>query len=219
MTMAIRVLVVDDHEVVRDGLCRLIETEDDMEVVGQAENGRRAVELAREMTPDVIVMDVSMPALNGIEATRQITADESNIKVIALSMHSDSTFVAEMLKAGAAGYLPKDSAAKDVIQAIRTVIAGGSYLPPTLAGTMIADYVRKPLGPGKGVFSALTAREREVLQLLAEGKSIKETAGQLHVSTSTIETHRRNVMDKLDIYSVAELTKYAIRQGLTSLYA
>ena len=217
--MTIRVLVADDHEVVRDGLCSLINREDDMEVLGQAENGRRAVEMAREMAPDVIVMDISMPDLNGIEATRQINAEESDIKIVALSMHSDSGFVAEMLKAGAAGYLPKDSPGKDVIQAIRTVMAGGTYLPPSLAGVVVDDYVRTSSGPQKGAFATLTAREREVLQLLAEGKSIKETASQLHVSISTIETHRRNIMDKLHIYSVAELTKYAIREGLTSLDA
>lgn len=217
--MAITVLVADDHEVVRDGLCSLINREEDMTVIGQAENGRRAVELAREITPDVIVMDISMPELNGIDAARQINADASGIKIVALSMHSDRGFVAEMLKAGAAAYLPKDSPGKDVIAAIRTVIAGGIYLPPSLTGLVVADYVRNTADPQKGAFATLTAREREVLQLITEGKSIKETAAQLHVSISTIETHRRNIMDKINIYSVAELTKYAIREGLTSLDA
>lgn len=215
--MAIRIIVADDHDVVRDGLCSLIEREEDMDVIGQADNGRSAVELAGELKPDVIVMDIGMPDLNGIDATRQITAQAPDTKIIALSMHSDSGYVAEMLKAGASAYLTKDEPGKEVVRAIRIVIKKGIYLPPALAGVMVQDYVRQPVGSQGGAFSTLTAREREVLQLLAEGKSIKETAAQLHVSISTIETHRRNLMDKLDIYSVAELTKYAIREGLTSL--
>jgi len=215
--MTVRIILADDHEVVRDGLCSLIEREKDMEVIAQADNGRTTVELARKLRPDVIVMDIGMPDLNGIEATRQIAAEESDIKIIALSMYSDRGYVSEMLKAGASSYLPKDSSAKEVIHAIRTIIKGGIYLPPSLASVVIEDYVRKPSVPETGAFTALTAREREVLQLLAEGKSIKQTAGLLHVSISTIETHRRNIMEKLEIYSVAELTKYAIREGLTSL--
>ncbi len=215
--MTIRIILADDHEVVRDGLCSLIEREPDMEVIAQAENGRRTVELAKKLQPDVIVIDIGMPGLNGIEATRQIVSKDLKIKVIALSMHSDRGYVAEMLKAGASGYLPKDKPGKEVIRAIRTVIKGGIYLPPSLASLMVENYVRKPSQPKTGAFTTLTAREREVLQLLAEGKSIKQTATVLHVSVSTIETHRRNMMEKLEIFSVAELTKYAIREGLTSL--
>lgn len=215
--MAIRIILADDHEVVRDGLCSLIEREPDMEVIAQADNGRRAVELAKELQPNVIVMDIGMPDLNGIEATRQIVSAESQIKLIALSMHSDRGYVVEMLKAGASGYVPKDKSGKEVIRAIRTVIKDGVYLPPSLASVVVENYVRKPSQPKTGVFTTLTAREREVLQLLAEGKSIKQTAALLHVSISTIETHRRNIMEKLEIFSVAELTKYAIREGLTSL--
>ena len=215
--MAIRIILADDHKVVREGLCSILEREADMEVIAQAENGRRAVELARELSPNVIVMDVSMPDLNGLEATRQITNDESKIKILALSMHSDRGFVAEMLKAGACGYLLKDSPAKEVISAIRTVVKKGIYLPPSLANLVVEDFIRKPSKAKSGAFSVLTAREREVLQLLAEGKSIKQAAALLHVSMSTIDTHRRNIMEKLDVYSVAELTKYAIREGLTSL--
>lgn len=215
--MAIRIILADDHKVVRDGLCSLIERESDMEVIAQAENGRRTVELAKELLPDVIVMDVGMLELNGIEATRQITSENSKIKIIALSMHTDREFVAEMLKAGASGYLSKDKPGKEVIHAIRTVIKDGIYLPPSLASVVVENYVRKPFQPKTGAFTELTAREREVLQLLAEGKSIKQTAALLHVSVSTIETHRRNIMEKLEIFSVAELTKYAIREGLTSL--
>lgn len=215
--MTIRIILADDHEVVRDGLCSLIDREKDMDVIAQAINGRQTVELAKELHPNVIVMDISMPDLNGIEATRQIVADEPGIKIVALSMHSDRGFVAEMLKAGAAGYVPKDRPGKEVIAAIRTVVKKGVYLPPSLASLVVEGFVRHPPDAQAGVFTVLTAREREVLQLLAEGKSIKQVAGLLHVSISTVETHRRNIMDKLEIYSVAELTKYAIREGLTSL--
>ena len=215
--MAIRIILADDHKVVREGLCSILERESDMEVIAQAQDGRRAVELARKLSPDVIVMDVMMPDLNGLEATRQIVNEQSNIKIVALSMHSDRGFVTEMLKAGASSYLPKESPAKEVIAAIRTVVKNGVYLPPSLANLVIEDFVRKPAKTKSGAFSVLTAREREVLQLLAEGRSIKQAAALLHVSTSTIETHRRNIMEKLDIHSVAELTKYAIREGLTPL--
>jgi two-component system response regulator NreC len=215
--MTIRIILADDHEVVRDGLCSLIERETDMEVIAQAINGRQTVELAKELHPDVIVMDIAMPDLNGIEATRQIVAEHPEIMIVALSMHSDRGFVAEMLKAGAAGYVPKDRPGKEVIAAVRTVIKKGVYLPPSLASLVVDGFVRHRPDAKAGVFAVLTAREREVLQLLAEGKSIKQVAALLHVSVSTIETHRRNIMEKLEIYSVAELTKYAIREGLTSL--
>ena len=215
--MVIRIILADDHEVVRDGLCSLIEREEDMQVIGQADNGRRTVELAKELQPDVIVMDIGMPDLNGIEATRQIISENSKINIIALSMHSDRGYVTEMLKAGASGYVPKDKPGKEVIHAIRTAIEKGIYLPPALASLVVENYVRKSPQSRTGAFTTLTAREREVLQLLTEGKSIKQTAAVLHVSVSTVETHRRNIMEKLKIFSMAELTKYAIREGLTSL--
>lgn len=215
--MSIRIILADDHEVVRDGLCSLLEREDDLEIIAQTDNGRTAVALAKKLSPDVIIMDIGMPDLNGIEATRQIAAEAPEVKVVALSMHSDRGFVAEMLKAGASGYLPKDSSAREVVRAIHTVVKKGLYLPASLTSLVIEDYLRKPAQGKPGVFSVLTARERETLQLLAEGKSVKQTAALLHVSISTIETHRRHIMEKLNIYSMAELTKYAIREGLTSL--
>jgi two-component system response regulator NreC len=215
----IKILLADDHKLLREGLRALIEEQRNMTVVAEAEDGRSAVRLATKLSPDIIVMDISMPGLNGIDATRQITAESPGIKVIALSMHADRNFVVEMFKAGAAGYLLKDCAFEELILAIRAVSSKKAYLSSKLSDTMIKDYVN--LFPKKklSAFSALTAREREVLQLLAEGKSTREVAAKLNVSTKTVETFRRLIMKKLDIHSVAELTKYAIRAGLTSLDA
>jgi DNA-binding NarL/FixJ family response regulator len=215
----IKILLADDHKLLREGLRALIEEQRNMTVVAEAEDGRSAVQLATKLSPDIIVMDISMPGLNGIDATRQITAESPGIKVIALSMHADRNFVVEMFKAGAAGYLLKDCAFEELILAIRAVSSKKAYLSSKLSDTMIKDYVN--LFPKKklSAFSALTAREREVLQLLAEGKSTREVAAKLNVSTKTVETFRRLIMKKLDIHSVAELTKYAIRAGLTSLDA
>ena len=215
----IKILLADDHKLLREGLRALIEEQRNMTVVAEAEDGRSAVRLATKLSPDIIVMDISMPGLNGIDATRQITAESPGIKVIALSMHADRNFVVEMFKAGAAGYLLKDCAFEELILAIRAVSSKKAYLSSKLSDTMIKDYVN--LFPKKklSAFSALTAREREVLQLLAEGKGTREVAAKLNVSTKTVETFRRLIMKKLDIHSVAELTKYAIRAGLTSLDA
>jgi two-component system, NarL family, response regulator NreC len=217
--MGLKILLADDHKLLREGLRALIEEQKNMTVVAEAEDGRSAVRLAAELSPDIIVMDISMPGLNGIDATRRIAAESPGIKVIALSMHADRNFVVEMFKAGAAGYLLKDCAFEELISAINAVSSKKAYLSSKLSDTMIKDYVN--LFPKKklSVFSALTAREREVLQLLAEGKSTREIAASLNVSTKTVETFRRLVMKKLDIRSVAELTKYAIRAGLTSLDA
>lgn len=215
--MTIRVLVADDHKILREGLRSLLESQDDMEVVAEAEDGRTAVGLARELKPDVVVMDVAMPDLNGIEATRQIVADSPNVAVIGLSMHSDRRFVAGMLSAGAYGYLLKDCTFDELVEAIRSVVAGRRYLSPAVTGVVVDDYVRRLTKEESVPCSVLTAREREVLQLLAEGKSTKEMASQLHVSVKTIETHRQKIMEKLGLHSVAELTKYAIREGLVSL--
>jgi DNA-binding NarL/FixJ family response regulator len=215
--MSIKILLADDHRIFRESLSSLLDQQTDIEIIAQANNGQTAVELAKELLPDVVIMDIGMPDLNGIEATRQILSKGSQIKVIALSMYSDRKFVAEMLKAGARGYLLKDSAAEELIQAIRTVIDEGTYLPPSLTDLVIENYVRNPTKADKSVFSALTPREREVLQLMAEGKSTKQIGGNLHISIKTVETHRLNIMEKLDIHSVAELTKYAVREGLTSL--
>ncbi len=217
--MDIRILLADDHKLLREGLRALIEEQENMTVVAEAEDGRSAVQLAAKLSPDIVVMDISMPGLNGIDATRRITAESPGIKVIALSMHAERDFVVEMFKAGAAGYLLKDCAFEELILAIRAVSSKKAYLSSKLSDTMIKDYVN--LFPKKklSAFSELTAREREVLQLLAEGKNTREVAAKLNVSTKTVETFRRLIMKKLDIHSVAELTKYAIRAGLTSLDA
>ena len=215
--MRITVLLADDHKIMRDGLRSLIEREPDMEVVGEAADGRRTVQLVRELSPDVVIMDVTMPHLNGLEATRQIVAEAPKVKVIALSMHSDRRFVAGMLRAGGSGYLLKDCAFEELVHAIRTVTANQAYLSPAITGIVVEDYVRHVPPRELSAFSVLTSREREVLQLLAEGQTTRGIASRLHTSVKTIETHRRHIMGKLDISGVAELTKYAIREGLTSL--
>ena len=215
--MSIKILLADDHIITRQGLRSLLETQSDIEVVAEAQDGRTAVRLARQLSPDIIIMDVSMPDLNGIEATRQIVSDFENIKVIALSMHSDTLYVAEMLKNGASGYLLKDCAFDELIQAIRIVITGKTYLSPAISGVVVDDYLHRLSKSEVSSADVLTDREREVLQLMAEGKSTKEIARHLYISTKTVETHRRQIMNKLNLHSVAELTKYAIKKGLTSL--
>jgi len=217
--MKTKILLADDHRIVREGLRSLLEAEDDMQVVGEADNGRRAIEMAEATGPDVVVMDIGMPELNGIEATRRIVHDSPNIRVVALSMHSDRRFMGEILKAGASGYLLKDGAFEELAGAIRIVMSKKMYLSPRIADVVVEDYVRHLPRAEPSVFAALTPREREVLQLLAEGKATKQAAAALHVSVKTVETHRRQIMTKLDIHSVAELTKYAIREGLTSVEA
>jgi len=214
--MSLKILLADDHKIVRDGLRSLIEKEPGMRVVAEAEDGRTAVSLAREHTPDVVIMDVSMPGLNGIEATRQIRAEQPDAKIIALSMYSDRRFVTGILGAGASGYLLKDCAFEELIEAIHTVSKGQYYLSPGITGVVVQDYVGK-VAAELSSSSVLTPREREVLQLLAEGHSTKEIAGALHLSVKTVESHRQKIMQKLNIFNVAGLTRYAIREGLTSL--
>ena len=214
-----RIMLADDHRMFRQGLRNLLESREDMEVVGEASDGREAVDLAQRCNPDVVIMDVSMPGLNGVEATRKITTDRPGTKVIGLSMHTDRRYTSELLKAGAAGYLPKDGAFEELEQAVRSVFSGEVYLSPRVAAGLVDDYVRQPKDSAASVFERLTNREREVLQLMAEGQATKEIAATLHVSVKTVETHRRQIMEKLNIYSVAELTKYAIREGLTSIEA
>jgi DNA-binding NarL/FixJ family response regulator len=216
--MTIKVLIADDHQIVRQGLRTLLEREPDLKVVAQSEDGRSTVRLARELAPEVIIMDVAMPDLNGIEATRQIVTERPQVKVIALSMYADRRFVVNMLKAGASGYLLKDCAYEELVRAIRVVLAHKTYLSPGVTDIVVRDYVQGgPPDQGASVFSLLSPREREVLQLMSEGKSTNQIADSLHVSVKTIETHRQQVMHKLNIHNVAGLTKYAIREGLTSV--
>jgi len=215
--MTIRVVIADDHNVVRKGIRDLLSDEDDIAVIGEARNGQEAVDLATALQPDVVVMDIAMPEMTGVEATRKIIVEHPGTKIIGLSMHTDRRYTSELLKAGASGYLPKDGAFEELEQAVRAVMAGEVYLSPRIAAGLVDEYVRQPRDAAPSVFERLTAREREVLQLMAEGQATKEIAATLHVSVKTVETHRRQIMEKLNIYSVAELTKYAIREGLTSI--
>lgn len=215
--MPTKVLLVDDHAIIRQGLSSLLEKQPDIEVVGGVEDGRQAVDVARKLAPDLVIMDISMPNLNGIDAARKIIEETGNVKIIALSIHSSRRFVAEMLKAGASGYILKDCLFDELMTAIKIVLNGGIYLSPKITGVVIDDYVQRLSRQSQSNGPVLNDREREVLQLLSEGKSTKKIALSLHVSTKTIESNRRNIMDKLRITSVAELTKYAIREGITPL--
>jgi DNA-binding NarL/FixJ family response regulator len=212
----INILLADDHRIMRDGLCALLKTEPDIEVVGEADNGREAVEMSRKLKPTVVVMDMSMPGLNGVEATRQILALHDNVKVLALSMYTDKRFVIGALSAGASGYVLKDCAFEELVRAIHAIVMNRAYLSPSIADVVVESYRHSQPPPNQSLL-VLTPREREVLQLITEGTSMKKIASILHVSTKTVETHRQHIMKKLSIHSVADLTKYAIREGLTSL--
>jgi len=212
-----RVLLVDDHELMRQGLRSILESEQDVEVVGEAVSGRDAVALARALQPDVVVMDVAMKDLNGIEATRQIRAECPRVQVVALSSYSDRRYVAAILEAGACGYVLKADAYDDLRRAIHAARRGKSYLSPDVAAAVIDASLKSPRPAAASALELIGPREREVLQLLAEGLSSPEIARRLHVATSTVDTHRRNIMNKLGLHSVAELTKFAIREGLTPL--
>jgi len=229
--MKVTILLADDHTIVRQGLHSMLSKNAEFDVVGEAKTGVEAIQLARELSPDIIIMDIGMPEMNGIEATRQILEENPDTKVIALSMHNDKNFVAQMLKAGASGYLLKDSIFQNLIVAIRSVLENKCYLSPAVAKVVIEDYTvgQTPADDKieeEPVFSKpapdpdlanLTRREREVLKLLAEGKTSKQIADQLFISAKTVENHRNRIMQKLSIHSIAELTKYAIRHGLTQL--
>ncbi len=213
--MSIRIVLADDHTLFLSGLRSLLEKEPDLEVVAEVKDGREAVRVAHEKRPDLVVMDVSMPGMNGIEATRQITSALPRIKVLCLSMHSEEQFIAAVLEGGASGYLLKECAVDELLLAIRTVMANQIFLCPTITTTVVQSYRAQRALTQSSPFSLLTPREREVLQLIAEGHSTKDIAARLHLSVKTIDTHRQRIMDRLNIRSVSGLTKYAIRHGLT----
>lgn len=206
----IRILLADDHAVVRQGFKMILSAQSDMEIVGEAGNGREAVELAESLKPDIVVMDVAMPELNGIEATRRLAASTPHCRVVALSMHKDNVYVREILRAGARGYLLKDSVAADVVSAIRAVARGESYLHPAVSNAVLDDYRKHVTNP----IDLLSSREREVLQMLAEGKTNKEIAGVLNLSVYTVDAHRGRIMEKLNVHSINELVRFAVRNGL-----
>jgi DNA-binding NarL/FixJ family response regulator len=214
--LGIKVILCDDHKIFCEGLRFMLAGQPGIEVIATAPDGHAAVQLARDLAPDVMIIDIGMPNLNGIEATRKVIAENPSVRIIALSMHSDKRFVTEMFKAGASGYLLKDCDSEELISAIKAVMEDKSYITPAVAKTVINDYIKSIREENASVFSVLTAREREVLQILAEGKSTRQIAATLYVSEKTVETHRRQIMNKLEIHSVAGLIKYAIREGLTT---
>jgi two-component system, NarL family, response regulator NreC len=213
----IRILIADDHGIVRKGLRLQLEQNDDFEVIGEATDGREAVRLAEELAPDVVIMDIAMPNLNGIEATTQLVKKNPQIGVIILSMYSDETYLMRTLAAGAKGYLLKDSADVDLHRAVQVVAEGKPFFSPAIADTLLEDYMRQLQQRGlQDTYDLLTEREKEILQLLAEGKSNKDVAGILNLSTNTVETHRTRIMQKLDLHSTAEIVLYAVRKGIIS---
>ncbi len=211
----IRIMLVDDHKMFREGIFCMLNAQADMTVVGETESGENAVRLSRELKPNIVLMDISLKDLDGMEATRRIVAESPEVKVVALSMHDGKGYVRRMMRAGACGYLMKDCNFKELLNAIRAVAEGKAYLCPGVAGIMIVEYMGR--GTNGSSSSKLTDREREVLQLIADGVSTRKIAANLKVSTKTVETHRRQIMKKLDIFNVALLTKFAVREGLTSI--
>lgn len=212
-----RILLADNHRLFCEGLRTLFATCPGMEIVGEAANGRMAVRLARELSPDLVIMDIGMPELNGIEATRQIRSELPQVKVLAVSMHSDRQYVSGMLTAGASGYVLKDSAFTELADAIAIVSRGGRFLSPDIVGVVVDDYVTRVAPGPESPAAKLSDREREVLQLMAEGHRTADIADRLHISRKTVETHRKSLMLKLELHSVADLTKFAVREGITSL--
>jgi DNA-binding NarL/FixJ family response regulator len=211
----IRIILADDHAVMRRGLRLLLEQQKDFEIVGEASDGREAVKLAETLKPDIAVLDITMPNLNGIEAARQITAKQLGVSIVVLSMHADESFVLRALKAGARGYLLKESPESDFMNTIRMVSEGKSFFSPTVSRMLVEDYVRQLQDKDiEDSYELLTLREREILQLIAEGKSNKEIANMLYLSLYTVETHRSNILEKLNLHSVPELILYAVRKGV-----
>lgn len=215
--MSTRIVLVDDHGITREGLNSLLVEEAQLDVVGQASDGWQAVGLVRQLKPDIVVTDISMPKLNGIDATREIIKEHPQTRVIALSIHCDRAFVADMLKAGASGYVLKECLFQELLEAIETVAGGGIYLSAKVAGVVVSDYVSRLDDRSDSPLSGLSSRQRHVLQMIAEGYNTKQMAQALHVSTKAIEACRRRIMEILDVHSVAKLVKLAIVSGLTSL--
>ncbi|MEN8127554.1 MAG: response regulator transcription factor [Planctomycetota bacterium] len=213
--MATKVLLVDDHEIMREGISALLRRYSEFEVVGQASDGRQALEMVSQLNPDIVIMDVGMPNLNGVDATKQLLSLDPGLKVMALSTHSDGSVVAKMIKAGASGYILKESAFEELIEGLNTLLDGRTFLCNKISKVVFSEYVGLVTNPKSMSGDGLTNREREVLQLVAEGHTTKEIAEILKLSTKTIDSHREHIMEKLGIRNIAGLTKYAIREGLT----
>lgn len=214
--MAAKVMLVDDHEIMREGMSALLRKHSEFEVVGQASDGRQALEMVLEAKPDIVIMDVGMPNLNGIEATRRMLAQLPSLKVMALSTHSDGTVVTKMIKAGASGYMLKESAFEELVEGLNTILEGKTFLCKKVSKVVFSEYISMVLNPQNTNGDGLSSREREVLQMVAEGRTSKEIAEALQLSTKTVDSHREHIMEKLGIRNVAGLTRYAIREGLTS---
>ena len=220
MEEGVKILVVDDHTIVRQGLKALLEAQPGFRVVGEADNGREAVKKAQELSPDVVIMDIAMPILNGLEATRQIKRVLPEVKVLALTMYNDEEYVFQILKSGASGYLIKETAASELINAIRSISMGNPFFSPTISRKIMESYLREDAEKKpKGESDKLTNREKEVLQLIAEGYTNNEIGNLMNISVKTVETHRAHIMSKLDIHDVAGLIKYAIKKGLVVIDA
>jgi DNA-binding NarL/FixJ family response regulator len=215
--MTIRVMIVDDHKILREGLLALINGETDMRIVGQAGDGLSALAMAKDLRPDIVVMDVAMARINGMAATHELKVKMPEIKVIALSMHSDRRFVTGMMDAGASGYLLKDSAFEELVSALRTVASGRTYFSPRIADSVSNSRHERSKGAAGSPMEMLTLREREVLQLIAEGHNTKQIAGLLDISVKTVESHRKHLMERLGLHNVADLTRLAVQEGLASL--
>lgn len=214
--MTVRVLLVDDHEIMREGMCALLRKCEDIEVVGQAPDGRSALALVGKLTPDVVIMDIGMPNLNGIEATRKMVENHPSLKIMALSTHSDGAIIAKMIKAGAKGYMLKESAFSELKEGITAMLAGQTFLCRQISKIVFSDYINMITSPKWVDNDGLSNREREVLQLVSEGHTTKEIAKILNLSPKTVDSHREHIMEKLSIRSIAGLTKYAMREGLTT---